>query len=251
MSEKVEQFVKIYTKILNDEWYLSLSGIQRSIFLQLIIAIKARTDAGYLCTSSVQHLAVEFGVNRRTLDRFLAKMQLKWPGSVQHLGQGVVKRVVKIPRGSAPGANCVSKSIIRIALPNYLLYQSVTPNQKNIRTYNRDQTRKKDQTSPIYDDVVIELTQLLRNRIVENKEDYKFSDNWDKNSQKAINLMIRKDNRNPDRIRELIEWCQSDNEPCGTGNFCWAPNIRSGAKLREQYDKLDTAMESQPARANW
>jgi hypothetical protein len=249
MSEKAEQFVKIYTKILNDEWYLSLSGIQRSIFLQLIIAIKARTDAGYLCTPSVRHLSVEFGVNRRTLDRFLAEMQLKWPGSVQHVGQGVVKRVVKIHHESAPRDQCVSKSIIRIALPNYLLYQSVTPNQKNIRTII-DQTRKKDQTSEV-SDVVRELTQLLRDKIVENKEDYKFSDNWDKNSQKAIDLMIRKDNRDPEKIRELIEWCQADNEPRGTGNFCWAPNIRSGAKLREQYDKLDTAMESQPARARW
>ena len=42
--------------------------------------------------------------------------------------------------------------------------------------------------------------------------------------------MIRIDKRTPDKIREVIDWCQADD--------FWCKNILSTNKLRKQYDKL-------------
>ena len=98
-------------------------------------------------------------------------------------------------------------------------------------------------TTPEYSDVVRELSELLLELILKNKPDRIISQSWMKNTLKSIDLLIRKDNRKPDQIQEVIEWCQSDTEPRGSGNFCWAPNIWSGLKLRKHFDKLEGDME--------
>lgn len=51
---------------------------------------------------------------------------------------------------------------------------------------------------------------------------------------KEVDLMIRVDGRDPDRIKEVIEWCQADD--------FWQDNILSTKKLREQFDKLELQM---------
>jgi hypothetical protein len=120
-----EQFVKIYTKLLDDEWFVGLTGIQRGIFLQLIVMMKRRSDCGYFCTRSVQELSTQCAVNRRTMDRMIVKMQAKWPQCVRRLSEGVIE----------------------ITLPNYSKYQAVTAKKNNIATNNRDQTKTRpDQT---------------------------------------------------------------------------------------------------------
>lgn len=53
---------------------------------------------------------------------------------------------------------------------------------------------------------------------------------------KDIDLMIRVDNRSPDEIKKIIEWCQNDS--------FWQNNILSTAKLREKYDQLFLKMKS-------
>jgi len=47
---------------------------------------------------------------------------------------------------------------------------------------------------------------------------------------KHMDYMIRIDKRNPDTIKEIIDWCQKDS--------FWHTNILSARKLREQYDQL-------------
>jgi hypothetical protein len=47
---------------------------------------------------------------------------------------------------------------------------------------------------------------------------------------KDINFLIYRDGRNPEEIRHVIEWAQSDN--------FWCSNIRSTSKLREQFGTL-------------
>ena len=105
---------------------------------------------------------------------------------------------------------------------------------------NRSKTETKE--SPKYDDVVCDLSDLLLKRILENKPDRNISDSWMDKTLKQIDLMIRKNKRDPETIREIIEWCQSDNEPRNNG-FCWAPNILSGEKLRKQFDRLQDDMK--------
>ena len=51
-----------------------------------------------------------------------------------------------------------------------------------------------------------------------------------------IDLMIRKDNRSPENIRLVIEFCQDDN--------FWKMNILSTQKLREKFDQLYMKMNN-------
>ena len=53
---------------------------------------------------------------------------------------------------------------------------------------------------------------------------------------KEIDLMIRRDGRTPDRIEEVIRWCQAD-------GFWWK-NISSASKVRKQFDRLEAEMIS-------
>lgn len=56
----------------------------------------------------------------------------------------------------------------------------------------------------------------------------------------VIDLMIRLDERNPERIKEVIEWCQKDN--------FWCNNILSVGKLREKFDALELKMDKKKGR---
>ena len=59
---------------------------------------------------------------------------------------------------------------------------------------------------------------------------------------KEIDLMIRRDGRTPDRIKEVILWCQTD-------PFWWR-NVLSVSKLRKQFDRLEAEMVSPKRKAS-
>lgn len=84
--------------------------------------------------------------------------------------------------------------------------------------------------SPESDELV--LASLLFGEILKNKPDFKEPNlqSW----AKEIDFMIRKDNRNPTRIRQVIQWAQK--------NDFWHKNILSTAKLREKFDQLELQM---------
>jgi hypothetical protein len=48
---------------------------------------------------------------------------------------------------------------------------------------------------------------------------------------RQIDLMLRVDNREPERIEAVIRWCQQDD--------FWQNNILSISKLRKQFDRLE------------
>jgi hypothetical protein len=56
-----------------------------------------------------------------------------------------------------------------------------------------------------------------------------------------LDLMIRKDNRDPESIAEVIEWCQQDD--------FWQNNVLSSKKLRIQFDQLQLKMNAEKTRA--
>lgn len=76
------------------------------------------------------------------------------------------------------------------------------------------------------------LAKLLFDEIRERKPDFK-----EKNLQAEahhIDLMIRVDKRDPQKIANVIAWCQTDD--------FWQNNILSTSKLRKQFDKLELKM---------
>jgi hypothetical protein len=83
------------------------------------------------------------------------------------------------------------------------------------------------------DSVESRLAESLIAQILSRKPDFKKPDvqEWSKH----IDLMIEKDKRSPERIRQIIRWCQQDP--------FWQDNILSTKKLREQFDQLELKMQ--------
>jgi len=80
----------------------------------------------------------------------------------------------------------------------------------------------------------LRLASLLLEEIQKNKSSIKEPNlqSW----AKAVDLMVRRDGRTPERIEEVIRWCQSD-------TFWWK-NVLSTLKLRKQFDRLEAEMAS-------
>ena len=97
------------------------------------------------------------------------------------------------------------------------------PNPKKTKTF-------------LLDSIEYQLAELLFTEILKSNEDHKKPNlqTW----SLQIDLMIRVDNRIPDKIKEVILWCQRDS--------FWQSNILSTKKLRAQYDQLLINMKSKP-----
>jgi len=81
----------------------------------------------------------------------------------------------------------------------------------------------------------ISLIELLKTRIINNNPEAKISNTYQRIWGRTLDKMMRIDKRSPERIREVIEWCQSDD--------FWHKNILSFAKLREKFDQLILRMK--------
>jgi len=102
------------------------------------------------------------------------------------------------------------------------------------RKEKKRKEKKKKQYSPNSEE--FRLSIFLLEEIQKRKPDFKKP-----NLQKwaiHIDRMIRLDDRTPERIKEIIEWCQQDD--------FWQNNILSTEKLRIQFDKLELQMEKDP-----
>jgi hypothetical protein len=79
----------------------------------------------------------------------------------------------------------------------------------------------------------LRLASFLLEEIQRNKPDFKQPNlqAW----AKDIDLMIRRDGRVTDRIREVIVWTQGDS--------FWRKNVLSTGSLRDKFDRLELAMQ--------
>ena len=110
--------------------------------------------------------------------------------------------------------------------------QDATPETE---TETETETERYSQTS----DELRRATFLL-SEIQKRKPDFKKP-----NLQKwaaHVDRMIHLDKRSPERIKAVIQWCQQD-APKEDSGFGWQDNILSTAKLRQQFDKLELAMQ--------
>lgn len=88
------------------------------------------------------------------------------------------------------------------------------------------------------------ITKLLRDSIRSWKPNIKFAPSkW----TPEIDKMLRIDKRSPITVANIIAWLPSHTN----GTFKWRNQILSGHKLREQFDRLEIAMnESKPDHAS-
>ena len=117
------------------------------------------------------------------------------------------------------------------------------PNQEPEQEPEQGSKEESSQAKPC-SDVALELAAHLRARILQRKLDSKVPDNghlarW----AKDIDLMLRVDQREPDVVRRVIDWCQTK------GSF-WSTNILSGESLREKFDRLEEQMKNGGSRGD-
>ena len=75
-------------------------------------------------------------------------------------------------------------------------------------------------------------------KIKENNSEHKLLTNSQKQKwADSIRLMMERDNRTAQQIKNMIDWCQQDD--------FWKQNILSTAKLRKQYDIMKPKANAQ------
>jgi hypothetical protein len=100
-----------------------------------------------------------------------------------------------------------------------------------------DETREEKRSVPSGEG--LRLAGLLREAVLKWKADAKTPEDltvWSRD----IDRMIRLDKRDPDCVEAVIKWLPTDT--------FWPPNILSGLKLREKFDKLETKMNERQNR---
>ena len=92
---------------------------------------------------------------------------------------------------------------------------------------------------PIWSQEDGELAELIYTKVLEVLPKTKSPnlENW----ANTIRLMREQDRRSIDEIRSVFLWANSDRRQ--RGDFCWAINVRSPAKLRKHYATLHGRME--------
>lgn len=117
---------------------------------------------------------------------------------------------------------------------------SSQPSLNHIKKYKNNKIQKNEDNKDIFMESSIELrlSSLLLSLIRKRKPDFKEPNlqEW----AREIDLMIRIDNRSPERIEQVIMWCQE-------APF-WQNHILSTSKLREHFDKLEMIMEGEKER---
>jgi len=137
-----------------------------------------------------------------------------------------------VPQNGPQNRNVTSCYRIR----NYERFQGNGPQngpQTDRKRYQKKNV-KNEKKKYVETDQPFQLAALLLRKILSNKPDHKKPDlqEW----ATHIDRMIRLDGRKPERIREVIEWCQDHD--------FWKTNIRSTRKLRIQFDGLEMQMNN-------
>jgi len=139
--------------------------------------------------------------------------------------------------GADPRASTRAYIGIRIVVIKYDPYQSLK-NYKGrhkgrptsqLGHYNNNERRKEY----VEDSVELRLASFLLEEIQRNKPDFKKPNlqTW----AREIDLLLRRDGRTPERVREVIVWAQGDS--------FWRKNILSTGSLRDKFDRLELAMQ--------
>lgn len=206
----------------------------QELMVYLLLHLKADHRTGICYKISGPAIAGLLRISQRQANRLLARLEKK----------GYIKRLDH--RGQVPYYPVV---INKFLTSNGLLIDA--PNTKSlneiacrkgegrplrvfqlscIQEYIQEDNNKFPQNSDEF-----RLSELLFKEIKNRKSDFKRPNlqRW----CEYIDLMIRIDHRTPERIAEVIRWCQADK--------FWQNNILSTAKLRNQFDQLELKMGKQ------
>lgn len=151
-------YVKIWTTLLSNQAFLSLSASQRGLYLQLLIRCKEQRDDGVVCYRNVAALGSACGCDRKTAGKSLGKIAEKSLCTYTIEPSGVV--TVIIPKYKK-WQNLTAKEVV----------EKPRKNRRKIPPLRPDQTRPKQTNPPIspqgddhipYREIISDLNEVLK-----------------------------------------------------------------------------------------
>ena len=218
----MQGWIKIHRKILQWEWWDDVAT--RNVFFYLLLKANYQDNVwknipikrGQLITSR-EKLAQECGLNVQPARRALNNLQNSQQIHIE-----------------------TTNRFSLITIKNYDLYQpstsqatrrTPTDNPPSNHTIIREEIKKKETTcSKPPSQIAHALANGLLQCILFNNPNFKHDEKTARRWAVDVDKMIRIDKRNPEQIKTVIKFAQSDS--------FWQSNILSGKKLREKYDQL-------------
>ncbi len=117
-----KSYVKIWTDIEDDEWFLSLSCLERGLWLQMLVRAKAAGDSGEFSWRNPTQAAQHLGCDGKTLRKFLGKIQEKSAQNPETGGR-FGAATGKILDNSRTLVKTLDSGVLRITLLNYDKWQ--------------------------------------------------------------------------------------------------------------------------------
>ena len=244
-------WIKLHRCLL-DKPIWSCSSTEQRVILITILMLANRTEkqwewkgkkficrAGQFITSSTK-LASIAGVTRQNVRTALKRFRDYEFLTYESTKTGLLITIVNWDKYQ-------SKDTETNQPANQILTNNQPTANQQLTTNKNDKNDKNDKNKdykdrPRFKPEHMELAERLKKRILEHKPDARLPtvlNNW----ANTIRLMIERDKRKPERIAEIIDWCQQDT--------FWQSNILSADKLRAQFDKLELQKERrQPVRQN-
>jgi len=207
------------------QWQILKSDIPapaRHVLLTMSIYMKLN---GEDCFPSIKELSVMTGLSANTIRKYIRLAVKKKYLKVKNAGfRGAKSQQMQFsPILNKRGVQEVSLSPERGSNGEQRGSGGEPEHNNNITITSKDY---------LSDSIGVRLSKKLYSYMLGRNPEHK-KPNFDKWAE-HIDRMIRHDNRTPDKIEAVIEWCQADD--------FWQNNILSTQKLRQQYDQLALRM---------
>lgn len=234
--EKDMGWVKVHRKLLESSTWEALNNNRKVLMITILLLANHKDKEIYLKDGT------KFTVKKGQLLTSLDSLSKKCGVSREVVRKGLsFFKTVEFSTQESPQGRHRNGTLITVA--NWELYQSnekadtkkehkVEHNQNTIGTLNKNVKNEKNNNLFVKTSIEFQLSEYLFELIRNNNPKAKEPNfqTWSKD----FDLMIRRDKREVQEIRDVIKWCQRDS--------FWYKNILSPQKLRKQYDQLMVKM---------
>ena len=216
--------------ILNLE---SLGWTEKLILSEIIILSKNGE-----CHANNKHFSKILGISKDRVSKVINKLiKLHYINSkiIYKTGTKIVdKRILSLNTQRYPQG--IGKDVISPTVQNAEEREQEIEKTNNSRSFH--ETKKENVKKQVFHEKSepYMLSRFLEEQIQKHTPEFKTDENRRQRWAKDIDLMIRRDGLDPDKIADVIVWAHK--------NAFWRANILSGKKLREKYLQLSIQTNS-------
>ena len=222
--EEIEKYTKVPNDILDALAQAKLNGTQHAICL----VIFRNTFGFHRCKHemSATYIGKATNISARQIKRELQSLTDRNIIFKTNLKKGVTSNV-GFNKDITTWKPVTKKT--PVSNPSPVVVSNKTPVPVSNPSPKKESIKKKKEIIYSQDSQEFILSQYLLDKILGNNPGNKIPDlnSW----SKQMDLILRVDERQPDEVKMVIDFCQTDS--------FWKSNILSVGKLREKYDQLN------------